>query len=305
MGQSASKGATRAAQRVATAPTRKPPQQPQTPGLTNVPPPPTSNISASAAAAEASAKVRPPSFDAQPSPRDLAQQEFLKQGNTKGSGGAQDFQEMPDELVKFLSDAGPLHKQERATTSSGSAKREPRLPRQPWQQQEVETSSSASMGSGSTRSERRQESMPLAQKIEGFETNKSTSFSRSTPEINPKIYQKGTTLDLYRLLSLKSNGTNQSPSSFDSIVQQTYAEYSKEAVLPDETEQSKHKELLKNTLKYMDLPVIMKDYKDNMDSYDGIHPKEVEVYEMMKYDVLPKDKVRLVLEDLYQIEQQK
>ena len=46
----------------------------------------------------------------------------------------------------------------------------------------------------------------------------------------------------------------------------------------------------------------MKDYHDNQDSYDGIHPDQVDVYETMKLQVMPKDKVRLVLEDLHELE---
>ena len=46
----------------------------------------------------------------------------------------------------------------------------------------------------------------------------------------------------------------------------------------------------------------MKDYKDNQDSYDGVHADQVDVYQTMKLDVVPKDRVRLVLEDLYELE---
>lgn len=278
MGQSASKAAGRAAQRAAnsakpspSAATRPsaPPQQPL----------PTSNISASAAAAEATSTVRPPSFDTNPSPHDLSQQQLLKE--SKGEV----YQEMPDDLVSFLKDAGPLHKEERQ--ESPERRKEPRLPRQPWQGE-------------ATKSDRRQESMPLAEKIEGFETTKSTSFSRSDPEIKKEVYRKGTTLDMYELLSQKpANGGSQ---SFKQIVAQVYDEYKSEFALPDESEQAKHKELLANTLKYLDLPVIMKDNKDNQESYDGIHPQQVDIYEIMKYDVLPKTRARLVLEDLHELE---
>ena len=294
MGQSASKAASRAAQRTAAAAAAasKPRQTPSAVG----PPPPESNISASTAAVEASAKVRPPTFETPASPQDLAQQQVLRQQQQQQGSSSKDetttMQEMPDDLLQFLNDAGPLHKQERPTTKQQRS-REPRMPRQPWQQTSGEASSS---------SERRQEPMPLAEKIEGFEVSKSTSFSRSTPEINPKIYQKGTTLDMYHFLSQKDKMASDDE-SLSRLVAQTYQTYGSEFALPeDKQEQEKHKQLLASTLKYLDLPVIMKDYHDNQDSYDGIHPDQVDVYQTMKLQVMPKDKVRLVLEDLHEIE---
>lgn len=207
----------------------------------------------------------------------------------------EDYKEMPDDLINFLKDAGPLHKQERPAKAE---KREPRLPKQPWE--------SSSSQRGSTSPERIQESMPLAGRIEGFETTKTTSFSRRTPEINPRFYQKGTTLDIYRLLSLKNSSSDEteSSSSIDQqIVERVYREYGEQFPLPPSLDdQVKHKELLANTLKYLELPVIMKDKNDNQDSYDGIYAHQVEDYKMMRFVECPKTQVRLVLEDLYELE---
>ena len=270
MGQSASKAAGRVAQKAATNPVKSASGAPL----------PTSNISASAAAAEASSTVRSPSFDTKPSAQDLEQQRIMKE--SKG----EDYQEMPKELINFLNDAGPLQKQERQSPR----RKQPRLPRQQWDGE-------------ATKSERIQESMPLAEKIEGYETTKSTSFSRRSVEIKKEVYQKGTTLDMYELLTHKRGSSGKPKSSnYEEVVAQTYREYASMFPLPDQHYQDAHKELLANTLKYLDLPIIMKDYKDNADSYDGIHPDQVDVYETMKYDILPKSKVRLVLEDLHELE---
>ena len=275
MGQSASKAAGRAAQRAATS-VKHPPSAA---APSSASPLPTSNISATAAAAEATSMVRNPTFDTLPSAHDLAQQQVMKE--SKG----EDYAEMPDALVSFLKDAGPLHKQEQQSPR----RKEPRLPREPWQGE-------------ATKSERIQESMPLAEKIEGFETMKTTNFSRTHLEIKKEIYQKGTTLDMYALLSRKPSSSGGESQSFEEAVAQTYREYTSEFPLPDEKEQAKHKELLANTMKYLDLPIIMKDRRDNPNSYDGIHPDQVGDHEIMKYDVLPKSKVRLALEDLHELE---
>eukprot|EP00977_Amphora_coffeiformis_P008411 scaffold1912_cov167-Amphora_coffeaeformis.AAC.10 len=279
MGQSASKAAGRAAQRAAGV-SVKPPSSGAPPSSAR--PIPTSNTSASAAAVEASARVRNPEYETHASPQDLAQQQLMKE--SKGES----YEEMPDDLINFLTNAGPLKKQERESTPR---RKEPRLPRQPWQGE-------------AGKSDRIQESMPLAEKIEGYNTTKNTNFSRTSLEIKKDVYQKGTIINMYELLSLKrsSNGKQQSSFQQEEQVAQTYREYASEFPLPDQNHQDQHKELLANTLKYLDLPILMKDYKDNADSYDGVHPDEVDVYELMKYDMLPKSKARLALEDLHELE---
>lgn len=287
MGSSASKAAGRVAQRTtAAAAAAKTPSGPL---------PPASNISASEAAAEASAKVRPPTFTTPASAHDLAQQQFLRQQQPQQQE-EETMQEMPDDLLKFLHDAGPLQKQERKEIGKRQP-REPRMPRQPWNIDDTVTEQTPSRLDG-----RQQESMPLAEKIEGFEVTKTTSFSRKTTEMNPNIYQKGTTLDMYHLLSQKTTTSADDGDGDvnDTIVEQTYQAYGLDFPLPDNAKQEEHKQLLANTLKYLDLPVIMRDYKDNEDSYDGIFPDQVEAYKSIKLDLVPKERARLVVEDLYE-----
>lgn len=295
MGQAASKAAGRVAKSAASGAAKT--------AATTPPPSAVGGTSGTAAAAAASAQVRPPSFDTRPSQHDLAQQQFLKQQGNKGNSGNKndndnDYTEMPSDLLNFLKDAGPLDKQDAGSTAGVAATRppalmkEPRLPKQPWQQSQ---SSSGPI----------QEKMPLAEKIEGFETTKTTSFSRHQEEINPKFYQKGTTLDMYRLLSRRQQNSTSSlsSSSAKNLVEETYREYAAEFPLPaKEDDQAKQKELLSHTLQYLELPVIMKDRKDNEDAYDGIFPQQVDDYKMLRMVECPKTQVRLVLEDLWELE---
>lgn len=259
MGQSASRAARRASaavQRSTASPVVKgtaPPVQQTATSHLNAPP------------------IQSPSFATRPSARDAAQQKLMEEA--KGT----QFREMPDDLLNFLKDAGPLQSTKPSVDKNKS--REPRLPRH-------------LRDSEAPKLDRIQESMPLAAKIEGFETTHSTSFSRKTHEMNPKKYQQGNTLDMYRLLIRKPD------MSVESIVDQTYKEYSVEFPLPSEDDQAMHKELLTNTLLYMELPTILKDTKDRDDSYDGVSPDQVEEYALLRYAEIPKTQVRLVLEDL-------
>jgi hypothetical protein len=52
---------------------------------------------------------------------------------------------------------------------------------------------------------------------------------------------------------------------------------------------------LRQTLKYVEVPVVM---KDTDDSYVGAWPERVEMLQFLKLVEMPKTKVKLVLEDL-------
>jgi hypothetical protein len=228
---------------------------------------------------------------------------------------------MPQDLVNFLKNAGPLQKHDGGSTAA-TAPRKHKLPRWATSNADDKESSSSppptgSGGSTSSSNRRVVESMPLAEKIEGFATTKSTSFSQQAPEVDPHIYQWGTTLNIYQLLQQKEQYRNHPPTgssnktsddmeldsmAYDDIVQQTYDAYGHQFPLPPPDVAQRQQTLLKHTLQYLDNPILMKDDQDNADSYDGIPPSQVATYETMKLQIVPPTRARLVLEDLHDME---
>ena len=279
MGQSPSKVASRAAQKASR----------------NIP---ASNVSASAAAAEASQRVRPPSYTTPPSAKDLEQRKFLLQQQQKGGlpgkvADAQDI-ELPADLVDFLKDAGPV----KAPKQTKGAKSSP---------------SSQSTTPSAPRSDRQQTSMPLVQNIPGYDTTKTTNFSHvAPPTLPPHVYQQGSTIDLYRLVQQKSvlytseqqqSNLSIPEATLQKIVDQTYQTYSQTHTLPSADVQQEHKQLLRHALKYLDVPTILEDtspYAD--DSYSGVPPSQAAEYQQFQYKVVSKTRVKLVLEDLEELE---
>ena len=271
MGQSASKAAARAARKTAE---------------------PASNISATAAAAEATQRVKSPSFRTPASPQDLAQEAFLRQqqglpGPPGVSNNTTDTTniDLPADLVDFLKDAGPLQSPENQKPSA--QKSTPRA--QPTDQR-------------------------LAANIPGYHTTKTTNFSRqAAPVAPPVVYQAATCLDLYRLVAQKlplypqqtTDSTNAEAipeETLQGMVDQTYQAYGQTHTLPAADGQATHQQLLQNTLRYLDVPVVLQDPHDP-DSYSGIPPRQVDTYTtLLKYTRVPPTRARLVLEDLDALE---
>jgi len=209
--------------------------------------------------------------------------------------------EMPPELIKFMTDVGPLKKHENTSqptnqhqtlpSSSSSAankkkKRAPRGLREEDAQEENEgrsvESTAASRSSGTTR---RRESMRLVEGIEGFETSRTTNFSYKQEAVDPNDVGVDL-LDIYSLL--RGNNNN-------AVLVNTAL---------DEAARRKQEELFRQTQAHLGLPVLL---KDSDGSYIGAWPENVAQLksEHKGMHELPKTKVIAVLEDLWEIDQKK
>jgi len=148
-----------------------------------------------------------------------------------------------------------------------------------------------------SRSDRQQESMPLMERVEGFDTVRTTSFSHKQDTLDPQELGAGDVLDLYDLLSRRKNG------SIDEAIQSFYDQHAKGREENwTEKDKERHKAMLRNTLEYIELPVIM---KDTDDSYVGAWPDRVQELTHIKLREMPKSIVKLVLEDLSEVEKEK
>lgn len=172
-------------------------------------------------------------------PQEEAQSSFLQ----RSQGGAtpqaeQKPSEMPPELIKFMTDVGPLKYKEESMM-----KRKTRM----------------------TDSSRKTENMRLAEKIEGYETTRTTSFSTKTDQTDENEFGLDV-VQLYGLLSNRSDRTN----------------------FPTEH--------LEHVRKAIQLPVLMEDKEDN--AYIGM---STERSQQMGHRLEPLSTVRvkLVLEDLW------
>lgn len=202
--------------------------------------------------------------------QDLKQQQFLQQ-----KAGGRPNQEMPPELLKFLNDVGPVRKRDSSKQLGDRAGRE---------------------STSTIDASRRKEPMPLAESVTGFETDRTTSFSHKHDVVDPKELS----VDVVGLYALLAQHDQYSVSSNVELVSDYYEQLIRGRNAEwTVSEQRSHKELLQNTIKYCSLPVIMKDTDDD---FIGTWQHRVEELERMKVSLVSKSSVKLVLEDLREIE---
>lgn len=183
---------------------------------------------------------------------DLKQQHFLKEKAPQSSTST----ELPQELVDFLKEAGPLKSSEEAS--------KPKVERK-----------------------RQRESMRLASEVEGFETLKTTNFSDRVDPIDPRELGAGDVVDMYDLLSRSRS---------DAV--STFLEEQK-LKLPqpwDAKTEERHRQMLHNSLAHIELPVVM---EDTDETFVGIWPDDMKDMEMARIQPVSRERVRLVLDDLY------
>jgi hypothetical protein len=253
--------------------------------------------------------------------------------------GSLEYKEMPQDLVNFLKAAGPLQQRTTATISSrgggtsDTAAQQERKLRLPRHLRHLESSNGdvddeqhtvpSSSASSSSPEQRHVESMRLAENIPGFETSRSTNFStKPAPNDNddPTIFQAGQVLDIYDMIMLlrqrkavvdadamASNAhtttSNVEALQHEEVVQEIYQQYSQKFAIPNEpAEQERHRELLRKTLAYLDVPVIVKDMADG--SYDGVRPEHVADFEFLGGLVMPTTSVKNVLQDFSETRKQ-
>lgn len=174
-------------------------------------------------------------------PQEEAQSRFLR-GSQHQNNNKKKASEMPPELIKFMTDVGPLkHKDE------SMMKRKTRM----------------------TDSSRKTENMRLAEQIEGYETARTTSFS--TKQDKPDENDFGLdVVQLFGLLSKRPAGVT----------------------VPEE-----HSAMVEHVKKAIQIPVLMEDREDN--AYIGMSQDRIK-QPGHNLDPLPKSRVKLVLEDLWE-----
>jgi hypothetical protein len=215
-------------------------------------------------------------------PRDEKQRQFLEKQAKNAP------KEMPPDLLEFLKDAGPLQikvEKKKKSVPQIQSKSQPQLAVQDLQVVEQKT------GKNVETSPRRRELMPLAENVKGFNTVRTTSFSYRQDTQDAKDFGVGDVLDIYDLVVRKHTMP-----SIDEAVESFYKDRVKDRDTEwTDAETERHRELLRQTLKYVEVPVVM---KDTDDSYVGAWPERVEMLQFLKLVEMPKTKVKLVLEDL-------
>ena len=178
--------------------------------------------------------------------QDIEQEAFLK---SQQSG---DYQEMSEDLIKFLQDMGPVQRK----NSTG-----PRVRKRQLEEQEHRKPDEG----------RQIREMPIMQETTFF-TTRTTNFSRQKEEDDPLGL---TGRELYRLLQ---DGDA--------------AAVAAQVELANEKEKQEYSDLLHNSIKYLQIPVIM---KDTDDTYVGTWPDSVADMKLMKLTVVPESEARILL----------
>lgn len=231
--------------------------------------------------------------------QEAQQQAFLQQQQHKDNSTRPPQQDMPDDLIRFLNDVGPL--QEKRKSDSKPEKRPPRLPRHllPSEQQQQEQEPSTSQAAAVDKT-RHQHAMPLAEKIEGFDTMRTTSFS-NRQDVHDSVDFGLEILDFYKLLASSSKDDTKAVDRF-------YQSYASKLKAEDETlnwtpkQSEEHRSLIQQSLQALQLPIVM---KETDDTYVGVWPDKVNDYKLLKLRETSKAQVKLVLEDLVEIENAK
>jgi len=207
--------------------------------------------------------------------RDELQRQYLQK--KKGHENV----DMPPDLREFIQTA-PIIVEDYSSTQPVT----PRLPRY-MREEEQKKGTRPDFNDG-----RIVEKMPLVEKIQGFDTMRTTNFSRIRDVVSSRVYQGGDAVDIFDLLRRRDNGEDP-----DALVEKVYAEYEGKHALPDAKCQELHKQLLKSTLKYLRIPTLMRNPEGGM--FDGVPADRVEEFEMFhKVKVVPKTTAKFVLEDL-------
>ena len=204
-------------------------------------------------------------------------------------------QEMAPDLFEFIR-VNPVV-EETLSTTEPPTKKQPRLPRHLRGSEETadddDEEDDFDKEEWSPSGGRRVESMPLVERIEGFETKRTTNFSRRADRETARIFKQGDILDIYDLLKRRER---ESDVDLDDFVAQVYKEYGETHELPDERHQERHRYMLTCCLKYLETPVLL---RDEDDGFDAVHRDKAEEFRVFgrRTDV-PGTSAKLVLEDL-------
>lgn len=198
----------------------------------------------------------------------------------------QQSDKMPDDLLKFIQDIGPLKKREiqllakkkdSATTSSTDS---------PSDHQEQPSSRPSS--------DRITHKMPLKQGVPGFETLKTTSFSHRTDDSSSSTSAdfRLDIVDIYRWLDLQ----RQSQTTADDFMAQSSNSTATTTTSTTNEQLTKNRQLrLEQTRQALELPVVLED--QNQD-FIAVPPSRVEDVLRFHRDMKLSSQVTLVLQDL-------
>lgn len=195
-------------------------------------------------------------------PRDAMQEAFQKKEEKGNSSG-----DMPDDLLKFLNDVGPLERKVDKDFTS------PRLRQSLHQQEELERREQEDDARRSVRE------MPIMGEEMDHVTRRTTNFATAAA----KDVEEGdfglTEVQMFEMLALEKSNI------------QMWAEGGG----IDDAEKEAQVRLIESTRKYLDLPVIMKD-KDK--EFMGMYEDQVKSSDLFRLTLQPATGVKLVLSQL-------
>ena len=140
--------------------------------------------------------------------------------------------------------------------------------------------------------QRRRDDMRLVEDIEGYSTPRTTNFF-TTSVIEDEADFGLTDLEMYDFLK-RSNQDDPDPNWSSAF----HAEKLKGTEWTEE-QKEEHQKLLKDTLKYLELPVVV---KDDDASFIGMQSRELKKeFAYQKIDVVGETRVKLVLADLHDL----
>eukprot|EP00978_Attheya_sp_CCMP212_P003496 scaffold7218_cov52-Attheya_sp.AAC.2 len=238
------------------------------------------------------------------------QQEQFLQNLQKQSGNKNETTEMPEDLIQFLKDTGPLERTVDVARTSG------RVLESMKQQQDVISSSSVTPKQPTVRKRRE---MPMAETLndepqrEGMTTMRTTNFSQDLEreDIDPAEL-KLTDGDMYDFLQSMDKETNhnhnKSSESSSSSLSSLVTEYMDTRLFPPssdttpdtvvvvltEEERAENVALLHNLAHYTGVPVLLQD-TDN--SYVGSWRDRVPTLQMMKLKVVRPEHVHFTYKE--------
>ena len=213
--------------------------------------------------------------DAPPDIRDVRQEIYLQKVH-KIDDLSKGPPEMPNDLMKFIQDVGPVKQSIDEEFTS------PRL---------LTEEGKNELGKSESGRRSKRIRMPLMGGDESFTTTRNVNFVHSSDAIDAKDF--GTTnLQLYQFLT---KGASSGLSDSIAVVDEFYKTNTADQEVWTEKEREEHKQMLHQVLSAIELPALVKDSDGNL---LGIYRESVPGPEVRALQLVPDTKVKLVLEDL-------
>jgi hypothetical protein len=215
-----------------------------------------------------------------------AQRHFLQ--SQQGDPSSIYSDKLPDDLIKFMTDVGPLKTDQDHAATTTKRLRIPRMSGSLFAPTLVDTYSTAKEEEP-TKSQspahdktRRTESMRLAENIAGIETSRTTSFSHKQDVANPNEIAGLDVVQMYGLLTGASSPDSYCDDNSGSRAEKLH--------------------LLEQSMGYLQVPVLL---RDSDRSFVGAWPEKVGALQQAHQgmEIVPQSRAKLVLEDLWELEQ--